>query len=166
MIYLGVYILIILSHAFTLIRDPFSHLLRPVHGIIIIALILVEIAYFFTWILEGFTETAIVRAQYSVVITFFMLLWALFAGITLLGIYFAYSVQYGLFGWSDHTFNTPFILYMGDYNCINGDCVWFTFTVSWRILLKKKIMSALSFDSQVIVSSLILGSVLFVSISF
>ncbi|MHA1674546.1 MAG: hypothetical protein ACTSYI_13085 [Promethearchaeota archaeon] len=91
------------------------HFLRPLQGILIIAPFLSVITFFFTVIGGNFTPEVFLLANKCVLIVYLMLIWTLFAAISLIGIYFSIFVIVRWFPYLVQiaaSFNTPFILYI------------------------------------------------------
>ncbi len=91
------------------------HFLRPLQGILIIAPFLSAVTFFFTIIGGNFTPEVFLRANKCVLIIYAMLIWVLFASLSLIGIYFSIFVIVRWFPYLVQiapSFNTPFILYI------------------------------------------------------
>ncbi|MCF2139834.1 MAG: hypothetical protein K9W44_07260 [Candidatus Lokiarchaeota archaeon] len=94
---------------------PILHFLRSYQGLIIMAPFLSGFSYYFTYFSGGFSPNAQNLAQFCVISTYFMLIWAAFAAISFIGFYFAILSIYRWFPFFVQlsvTFNSPLIIYI------------------------------------------------------
>jgi hypothetical protein len=149
---LNLFILLIgvLTHFFILSKTKFNessphpviHFNRSVEGLLIIALPLATLSYLITYILEGFTEKAAIRADICIVYSILMIFWLIFASISPLGIYFAiteFTYWSPLFLNSIPNFEPPFIIYpMVFLYALMGVGMWFTHITYLLGAIRKK----------------------------
>ncbi|MHA1612210.1 MAG: hypothetical protein ACTSVZ_10950 [Promethearchaeota archaeon] len=117
---LGAILIIHIGIIYITYYDEFSppvilHFLRPLQGILIIAPFLSATTFFFTIIGGNFTAETFMRARMSVLIIYLMLIWTMFAAVSVIGIYFSIFVIVRWFPYLVRiapSFGTPFILYI------------------------------------------------------
>lgn len=85
--------------------SPGLHFTRVYESIIICGPLLSGLFYFFTWFAEGMDSFAVIRAQYSVIYCYMMLISLALCSIPLLGIYFNVRM---MIPWSVNLLNTLF----------------------------------------------------------
>ncbi len=95
----------------------YLHFNRSIEGIILISMVVTGFSYFFTYIFDGGLdiESSIKRAELCTQLSYYMLLWPLLAGISLIGLYFvitSISRWFPFIVQEVQNLETPFILYI------------------------------------------------------
>jgi hypothetical protein len=91
------------------------HFYHGLTGIGLFSMVFVTIGYYFTWILNGGSIEAQRSAELCVIFIYYMLIWVLFASITIIGVYFSVStivLWFPYFVQNNDGYEAPFILYI------------------------------------------------------
>ncbi|QEE17693.2 hypothetical protein DSAG12_03531 [Promethearchaeum syntrophicum] len=74
--------------------NPLLHFNRNFEGTVLLSMFIVSGSYFLSWIIGGFDLDAVYLAEITVIFSYLMFIYVIFAGITPFGIYFAIRIVY------------------------------------------------------------------------